>query len=86
MLEEAPLVPGEPSQRPLELVTLSARSGAELEQVVVSALYSAFSNGGELTDDVLEAEIKGTRPLSVLMAERMEELREWASGRCVPAD
>jgi len=61
-------------------------SGAELEQVVVSALYSAFSQGGELTDAVLEAEIKGTKPLSVLMSERMEELRDWASGRCVPAD
>lgn len=61
-------------------------SGAELEQVVVSALYAAFASGGDLTDDVLEAEIKGTRPLSVLMAERMEELREWASERCVPAD
>ena len=32
------------------------------------------------------AELRGTRPLSVLMAERVEGLREWAKSRTVPAD
>jgi hypothetical protein len=32
------------------------------------------------------AALKDTRPLSVLMAERVQGLREWARERCVPAD
>jgi len=32
------------------------------------------------------AEIARTRPLSVLMAEKVEALRAWAAERCVPAD
>jgi hypothetical protein len=39
-----------------------------------------------LDDDHLLAEVKTTRPLSVLMGERVKELRAWANGRCVPAD
>jgi SpoVK/Ycf46/Vps4 family AAA+-type ATPase len=61
-------------------------SGAELEQVVMAGLYAAFAAGKELADEHLLAEIAGTRPLSVLMAERIAELRAWAAGRCVPAD
>jgi hypothetical protein len=61
-------------------------SGAELEQLVVSAMYSAFSAGTDLTDDHLLAEARATRPLSILMGERVAELRAWAAGRCVPAD
>lgn len=30
--------------------------------------------------------LRGTRPLSVLMAEQVEGLREWAKTRTVPAD
>ena len=61
-------------------------SGAELEQLVVSALYAAFAASTELTDAHLLAEVRITRPLSVLMGERVAELRAWAAGRCVPAD
>ena len=32
------------------------------------------------------AEIRGTRPLSVLMAEQVAALRAWALERTVPAD
>ena len=31
-------------------------------------------------------EIRNTRPLSVLMAEQVQALREWARERTVPAD
>jgi hypothetical protein len=31
-------------------------------------------------------EIRATRPLSVLMAEKVDGLREWARSRTVPAD
>lgn len=61
-------------------------SGAELEQLVSSALYAAFADGKELSDEHLLAEVKTTKPLSVLMAERVKQLRAWAADRCVPAD
>jgi len=61
-------------------------SGAELEQVVVSALYSAFAKGPELTTDDLAFEVARTVPLSTTMSERIEALRAWAKTRAVPAD
>jgi SpoVK/Ycf46/Vps4 family AAA+-type ATPase len=60
-------------------------SGAEIEQVVISALYTAFSEGVELNDDLLLEEARGTRPLSVTMGEKIAELRTWADNRAVPA-
>jgi hypothetical protein len=57
-----------------------------LEHLVVSALYAAFAEGKELADEHLLAEVRTTRPLSVLMGERVRELRAWAENRCVPAD
>lgn len=60
--------------------------GAEIEQAIVAALYAAFANQKELDTAAILAELRTTRPLSVLMAERIAELREWAAGRCVPAD
>ncbi len=61
-------------------------SGAELEQMVLSALYAAFAEEAELTDAHLLAEARATQPLAVVMGERVEYLRSWAEGRCVPAD
>jgi AAA+ superfamily predicted ATPase len=61
-------------------------SGAEIEQVIVAALYAAHAENAPLTQKHLLDEIANTRPLSVLMAERVNELRAWASTRTVPAD
>jgi SpoVK/Ycf46/Vps4 family AAA+-type ATPase len=61
-------------------------SGAELEQLVVSGMYSAFARSEELADAHILAERGTTKPLSTLMRERIVELREWAKDRCVPAD
>jgi AAA+ superfamily predicted ATPase len=61
-------------------------SGAELEQVVVSALYSAFSGDGEFGTELLLKELQGTRPLSVTAAERIDGLRRWARERTVSAN
>lgn len=61
-------------------------TGSELEQVAISALFGAFHAGDELSDAHIENELAQTRPLSTLMTERIEELRVWAEGRCVPAD
>jgi hypothetical protein len=61
-------------------------SGAEIEQAVVGALYSAHAEGLPVDEDLLLSELKNTRPLSVVMAERVQELRDWARSRTVPAD
>jgi SpoVK/Ycf46/Vps4 family AAA+-type ATPase len=60
-------------------------SGAEIEQVVVGALYTAFQKGRELTQDDLLAETKAVVPLSVMMREEIDELRTWAQMRTRPA-
>lgn len=61
-------------------------SGAEIEQAVVSGLYTAFAAGKELDTAILLHELAQTRPLSVTMAERIATLRQWAAERCVSAD
>jgi SpoVK/Ycf46/Vps4 family AAA+-type ATPase len=61
-------------------------SGSELEQVVMSALFAAFSRGSELEESDLLLEIGNSRPLSVLNAEKIDALRAWAENRCVSAD
>jgi SpoVK/Ycf46/Vps4 family AAA+-type ATPase len=61
-------------------------SGAEIEQVVVAALYAAAAEKRAPTQQHMLDAIRNTRPLSVLMAERVAALREWARGRTVPAD
>jgi len=66
--------------------TAEGFTGSELEQVVLSALFSAFSQKQKLDDNHLLEAIGQTRPISVLMSERITELRAWAADRCVPAD
>jgi SpoVK/Ycf46/Vps4 family AAA+-type ATPase len=61
-------------------------SGAEIEQAVVAALYSAHARKEELTTAHISAEITATRPLSVVMAEKVAYLRAWASTRTVSAE
>ncbi len=58
-------------------------SGAEIEQAVVSALYTSFSRQEDLTTESLVEEIGLTKPLSVTMAERIQTLRDWAKDRAV---
>ena len=61
-------------------------SGADIEQVIVSGLYTSFDLGCDLDDELLIQEIKMTRPLSQTMPERIEALRQWAFDRTVPAN
>jgi AAA+ superfamily predicted ATPase len=61
-------------------------SGAEIEQAVISGLHEAFCSGLGLTTDMVLKGLRGSPPLSVTMAERINALREWAVGRCVPAE
>jgi SpoVK/Ycf46/Vps4 family AAA+-type ATPase len=60
-------------------------SGAEIEQAVVAALYAAHGTEVGLAMEHLEGELLATRPLSVLMAEKVGHLRAWAAERTVPA-
>jgi len=61
-------------------------SGAELEQAIVSALYAAHAEQKPLDTELVMHEIRSTRPLSVLMGEQVQALRDWARERTVPAD
>jgi hypothetical protein len=61
-------------------------SGAEIEQAVVSGLYAAHAAGKPLDTAYILNEVKQTRPLSIVMQERIMALREWAYGRTVPCD
>ncbi|MHB9036467.1 MAG: AAA family ATPase [Armatimonadota bacterium] len=59
----------------------SGFSGAEIEQAVISALFDAFPDGREVTnDDILNA-IRSGVPISVTMAEQIAYLRAWAEKR-----
>jgi len=61
-------------------------SGAEIEQAIVAALYSAHAKHTSPDAPLLSAEIAATRPLAVVMAESVAALRDWAKDRTVPAD
>lgn len=61
-------------------------SGAEIEQAVVSALYAAHAAGLALSTELILEEVGQTQPLSVVMRERIDALRQWADGRTVPSD
>ncbi len=60
-------------------------SGSEIEQVIISALYSAFSSKTQLSSRILLDEISLTNPLSVTMSEKIAFLRDWASDKTVSA-
>lgn len=78
---------------PLEAFDLAALvaatdgfSGAEIEQAIVAAMYEAHGHAEPVSGRHVLAEIARTRPLSVMMAEKVQALRAWAAERCVPAD
>ena len=58
-------------------------SGAELETVVVGALYRALAAEDALTTEDLMKELAETVPLSVSRREDVAALRAWADGRAV---
>jgi SpoVK/Ycf46/Vps4 family AAA+-type ATPase len=60
-------------------------SGAEIEQVIVGALYRAFAAKRELSQKDLMDECDAIVPLSVMMSEEINELREWATLRTRPS-
>ncbi|NIP29398.1 MAG: AAA family ATPase [Candidatus Dadabacteria bacterium] len=61
-------------------------TGSEIEQAIVSGLYTAFSENTDLTTDIIVSEIEETQPLSITMAEKINKLRNWSKERTVNAD
>ncbi|MFS8807195.1 AAA family ATPase, partial [Synechococcus sp. R6-10] len=60
-------------------------SGAEIEQVLIAAMYEAFAQNREFTQLDILAATKATQPLSRTMTEQVVALREWAQQRARPA-
>ena len=59
--------------------------GAEIEQIVIMALFEAFSNQRAILMEDLENSIKNTVALSVTQREQILVLRKWAELRAVTA-
>ena len=76
-----------PADFDLNRVTTAADgySGAEIESVVQTALYAAYSQKYPVTTQALLDALSGTVPLSTTRAEEIEALRTWARTRAVPA-
>jgi hypothetical protein len=77
----------DPARFDLEALARAAEgfSGAEIEQAIVSALYDAFAEGGELEQRHVERAVGETTPLSTTMREEIGRVREWARARTRPA-
>jgi SpoVK/Ycf46/Vps4 family AAA+-type ATPase len=70
-----------------ELASLtSGFSGAEIEQAIVAATYLAREQQSAMNTGHIRAEIEQTRPLSLVMAEKVARLRAWAKDRTVSAN
>lgn len=71
----------------LSLLAVSTKgfSGAEIEQVVNSAVFEALADQRAMTQQDLMVMISLTVPLSVTMAEQIKKIEAWAFKRAVPA-
>ena len=78
----------DPSDFDLTSLTASTEgfSGAEIEQAIVAALYLAREQKTPLNTIHIRTEIEQTRPLSRVMAEKMDRLRAWSRERTVSAN
>jgi AAA+ superfamily predicted ATPase len=60
-------------------------SGAEIEQLIIAAMYTAFAEDREIDSaDLLEA-ARDMVPLAITMDDHLKALREWARPRARPA-
>jgi len=77
----------EPKQFDLDALAAASEgfSGAEIEQSIVAALYTAFAHKQQLSTAILQGELAHTVPLSVTRREDIAAIRAWAQGRAVPA-
>ena len=61
-------------------------SGSEIEQVVIDGMYRALGERQTPRTEHMLEELTQTKPLSVVMEEKISHLRAWAEGRTVAAD
>ena len=61
-------------------------TGAEIEQAIVAAGYTANARDEALSTAHIVGELGNTVPLSITMSERIDALRQWCKERAVPAD
>ncbi len=59
--------------------------GSEIEQVIISSLFEAFSQDRALKEEDLFKVIANTVPLSTTQAENIMAIRQWANQRAVAA-
>lgn len=59
--------------------------GAEIEQLVIDALFEAYAVDRSIQLDDFERAIVNTVPLSITQAEQIRAIREWANVRAVTA-
>ncbi len=73
----------DPASFDLDAVAQAAAgySGAEIEEVVISAMFDSFYEKQAMTTDRLLKSVRQTVPLSKTMSEDVEALRHWAEGR-----
>jgi SpoVK/Ycf46/Vps4 family AAA+-type ATPase len=76
-----------PAEFDLEKVAAAAKgySGAEIDAAVQGGLYAAYSEKKQLSTQSLIDALAQTVPLSTTRAEEIDELRDWARTRAVPA-
>jgi ATP-dependent 26S proteasome regulatory subunit len=76
-----------PAEFDLDRIAAAAKgySGAEIEAAVQTALYAAFSSKQPVSTQGLLDALKATVPLSITRSEEIDELRDWARQRAVPA-
>lgn len=60
-------------------------SGAEIEQAIISAIYSADARNMTADTEIVVDELFRTQPLAIVMSEQISKLRQWASDRTVSA-
>lgn len=75
------------TEEALDLLTdlTEGYAGAEIEQIVISALFEAFSEERGIRLNDFEKAIATTVPLSVTQAEQIQRVRSWANVRAVAA-
>jgi hypothetical protein len=61
-------------------------TGAEIEQAIVAARYSANARNEQLTSAHILQEISNTVPLVITMSENIDALRHWCQTRAVASD
>jgi len=80
----------EQSSETIDLNALAQASegftGSEIEQAVVSALYRSFAETKPMSTESIIETIEQTSPLSIVMAEQISALRDWAKARTVMAN